>query len=350
VPNDVNLEDVNRLYIGFGNRRTFQSEGGTGEVKFDDIRLNLPVCRRDIIKPAADFTGRRGVPDCIVNLADVGYLAHQWLRTDVNYGSAIQPPKDSNLLGWWKLDGNANDSSGKGHHGTLQGSCSWVVGYDDVNLAIEFPEDWGRLLVPDDGCTPALRPKHQVSASAWVYYLVNQDGARVVVKGKDDKETFGLEVNDDDDMVFHVRDDNDNEFGVSSGVGRNEWLHLAGTYDGNCVKGYVNGQLVDVNTDANFVVAKGWTLSQDTSGLAIGNKSESDANDAQLAGIIDDVRVYDYGLSQAEVAWLATDGGGFAPLRSEANLYSGEDPEVINYRDLAELLNSWLEEKKWPWP
>jgi hypothetical protein len=355
VPNDLNLTDVNRLVIGFGNRRTRLPGGGSGEVRFDDIRLNLPVCRPDIIKPAADFSGPRGVPDCVVDIADIGYIAeNEWLRSDANLLDIMEEPCDANLLGHWKLDSDPCDSSSYNHYGYIDGdgnNYSWVTGHDDEvsNPAIEFTGTC-RLLVPDDNNTPALRPKYRVSASAWVYSEGQSEAARVVVKGQDNEETYLIQVNDQDEFTFEVRDANGAQYDASTGVSQNEWVHLAGTYDGNTAKCYVNAELRQT-TDANFVVVKGWTLSQDKTGLAIGNRAESTDTEHQFEGIIDDVRVYDYALSAGDVAWLATDGTGYVPLRSEANLYD-EEPEgkkAINFRDIAELIaEHWLNEEKWP--
>jgi hypothetical protein len=352
VPNDVNVADGNRLYIGFGNRRATELPTGEGEVRFDDIRLNLPVCRADIIQPVGDFTGRRGEPDCIVDLADVGYVADYWLMTDVNLVGQIQKPNDANLLGWWKLDdgtgGTATDSSGYNNSGTIETidvNVWWVTGRADVNYALEF--DGGRVLVPDGGATPELRPEYRVSVCAWVYHSeAHYEHGRIVSKGKDNKETYALGMDDKGKFGFFVRDVNYKSYDVVAPVWQDEWLHLAGTYDGdsNTVKGYLNGLHVGVKTDANFV-AKGWTLSQDTRGLAIGNPSP-------FLGIIDDVRVYDYALAEAEVMWLASDGTGYTALTAPANLYDLEAPgqQAINYRDIAVLINHWLEKKKWPWP
>ncbi|MHC4062209.1 MAG: LamG domain-containing protein, partial [Planctomycetota bacterium] len=352
VPDNVDLSSVAKLYIGFGNRRSPQA-GGSGEVRFDDIRLNLPVCRADVIKPVGDFTGPRGVPDCVVDLADIGYIADEWLKSDANLVDMMDDePCDSNLLGHWKLDGDPCDSSSYNHYGSIDGDgsdYSWVTGYDgeESNPALEFTGTC-RLLVPDDNNTPALRPKYRVSVSAWAYSKGQSDSARVVVKGQDDKETYSTEVSGDDDFTFLIRDANNNKYDVSTQVPQDEWMHLAGTYDGNVVKCYVNADLRKT-TDANFVVVKGWTLSQDQSGLAIGNRS--DATNRQFRGIVDDVRIYDYALSVGEIAWLATDGEGYMALNSQANLYDLEKQgeKYINLRDLAVLIDEhWLDEILWP--
>ncbi|MHC4620738.1 MAG: LamG domain-containing protein, partial [Planctomycetota bacterium] len=231
VPNDVNLEDVNRLYIGFGNRRTTESEGGEGEVKFDDIRLNLPVCMPDIIQPVGDFTGQRGEPDCIVDLADLGYVADYWLMTDVNLVGQVQKPDDANLLGWWKLDdgtgSTATDSSSYNNNGTIETidvNAWWVTGRADVNYALEF--DGGRVLVPDGGATPELRPEYRVSVCAWVYHCEGLDeSSRIVVKGKDNRETYVLDTGDEGDFGFFVRDGvKYKSYTVSAPIWQDEWL------------------------------------------------------------------------------------------------------------------------------
>jgi hypothetical protein len=352
VAANVDFSDVDRFYIGFGNRRS-PSPGGSGEVRFDDIRLNLPVCRPEITKPVADFSGPRGVPDCVVDLADIGYIAeNEWLKSDANFADIIQEPCDANLLGHWKLDSDPCDSSSYNHYGYIDGDSnnySWVTGHDGEvsNPAIEFTGTC-RLFVPDDNNTPALRPKYHVSVSAWAYSKGQSDSARVVVKGQDNKETYLMQLNDDDKFMCEVRDANGEQYDASTGVSQNEWLHLAGTYDGNVLKCYVNAELRET-TDANFVVVKGWTLSQDKSGLAIGNRSEDTTK--QFNGIIDDVRVYDYALSQGEVAWLATDGEGYVALTSPANLYDLEPPgeKAVNLRDIALLIaEHWLDEAMWP--
>jgi len=122
----------------------------------------------------------------------------------------------------------------------------------------------------------------------------------------------------------------------------NEWTHLAGTYDGNAVKLYVNGQLEVEDTSG------GVGMLQDANDLSIGNRS--DGNDRAFAGTIDDVRVYSRALSAAEVGWLATEGSGYVSLDSEVNIYDSEPQgqKAVNFKDLAKFMTSWLEEKLWP--
>ena len=111
------------------------------------------------------------------------------------------------------------------------------------------------------------------------------------------------------------------------------------------MKCYLNGELKDTLDEPN---AWGMTLSQDTNDLAIGNRSDDD--DREVEGTIDDVRVYDYGLSAEEIAYLASDGTGIVAVQSIANLYNDEDlgERAVNFRDLAKLASGWRDEELWP--
>ncbi|MHC4479080.1 MAG: LamG domain-containing protein [Planctomycetota bacterium] len=341
-PDPVDPCAVTSLFVGFGDRNNNTTAGGDGIAYFDDIRLYPPRCVPKY-GPALDFSG-----NCIVDWPDVEIMVNEWLRTDAQLTTSAPSPGP---VGWWKLDdgggGIAWDDSGNFHDGTIEDSYSWTDGRIGP-AALEFMGDGGRILVPDHA---QLRPTTKVSASAWAYFSVSQGhSARIVVKGADNNETYALETNGDD-AGFYVRDTDSNRFNVNSDdIWRDEWTHLAGTFDGdtNTVILYLNGQEADSRDDADFVSQQGKTLSQDTNDLAIGNRS--DATNREFIGSVDDIRVYDYALSAAEVAYLATEGTGYVPLTSQTNLYDQEPAgqKAINLRDLAVLLDYWLLEKLWP--
>jgi len=93
---NLNLTDVNTLYIGFGDRNGSENGGG-GTVYFDDIRLYPPTCvpsQRPEAFAKIDFNN-----DCIVDFGDVEIMAEEWLKSDVNLGE-VSEPCDANLVGW----------------------------------------------------------------------------------------------------------------------------------------------------------------------------------------------------------------------------------------------------------
>jgi len=204
-------------------------------------------------------------------------------------------------------------------------------------------------VVEDKGNTPKLRMKHYVSVMAWVY-IDGEAGedTRVVIKGENDEETFGLEVDDDDGAAFIMRDANnlDDVLSVKSGgdaIAGYEWIHIGGTYDQNDQLVYVNGAVEGSETRGAVEL-----FGDPNDGLGIGGRYGDSGTSGRLDGTIDDVRVYDRAVTRAEIAYLAAGPDGMVELDSAANLFDGEDPEVINFRDLDVLLDSWLVEKLWP--
>ncbi|MFC1605099.1 hypothetical protein ACFL5F_08745, partial [Planctomycetota bacterium] len=64
-------------------------------------------------------------------------------------------------------------------------------------------------------------------------------------------------------------------------------------------------------------------------------------------GLIDDFRIYDYALTQPEIAYIATDGTGIfdQTLLTPADL-NGDNK--IDFADFALLADHWLENQIWP--
>ncbi len=67
----VNLANVKKLYIGFGDR-TNPATGGAGTVYFDDIKLYRSRC---IAPPPVDLNG-----DCVVDFKDFVVIANNWME------------------------------------------------------------------------------------------------------------------------------------------------------------------------------------------------------------------------------------------------------------------------------
>jgi hypothetical protein len=324
---------VTGLLIGFGDRTNTDTAGGEGIAYFDDIRLYLPRCVSSLLKPALDLSN-----NCIVDWADVRLLAGEWLRKDAFLSVSAPSPGP---VGHWALDGDATDSSANANHGTANGTYAWIGGHIGSG-AIEFTGDGGRVLVPD---AAELRPASDtVSVTAWINIAEDEGTSRIVVKGGDNIESYALELGGDEPS-FYVGDPCGERYFAESedSLVHDEWIHFAGTYDGSVANCYVNAQVVGAND-----TAIGIELSQDPNGLGIGNRS--DANDRPFIGRIDDVQVYNYGLSAEQVAHIATQTTGYMPLLSKYNIYDAESQgkKAINTRDLALLFNSWLETKYWP--
>jgi len=331
---NVTLSNVTNLYIMFGESGG-STPGGSGTVYFDDIRLYPPKCV-PAYGPEYDFSG-----NCVVDVADVGILAAQWLETDAYV--ATQAPTSS-PVGWWKFDEGSGtscaDSSVNGNNGTIdRAGYTWVAGKIGSN-ALEL--NGARVLVPD---ATVLRPANYITVMAWINYAEPTGyTARVVTKGVDESnhENFAIQVGDDGFSWF-VRDPNTDLFSTDSDrvLWHNEWIHLAGSYDGSAVKCYINGRF-----DCSLTPGP-TSLQQDSNSLCIGDAVDVDR---AFFGKVDDVRVYNVALPDEQIAHIATGGTGYVSLPSEFDVYDSEPAgsRAINFRDYALVMQTWLEEKLWP--
>jgi hypothetical protein len=89
-------------------------------------------------------------------------------------------------------------------------------------------------------------------------------------------------------------------------------------------------------------------------GLSIGKLASDDLAEydwrygwQMLKGRLDDLRVYDYALTQPEVVSLADETEVYQAVISNANIYTIGD-DVVNFKDYALILGTWLDEQTWP--
>jgi hypothetical protein len=195
-------------------------------------------------------------------------------------------PNNAGLVGQWKFDEGsgttAQDSSGLGNDGTLNGAPQWMAGYLDG--ALEFDgDDWvdcGDVLTITEAITIAcwVNPAGLTGDNGWV----TREGAYAFKSDGTSLKFTTPGVRD------HLANDTVLEIGT--------WQHVAVTFVPNQAGGaifYLNGveaQRIDSTA-----------LNAGAGPFRIGNNQW----DQFYEGMIDEVRLYDYVLSLGEVGWLA---------------------------------------------
>jgi len=341
----VNLADVDKMLIGFGNKANPKS-GGTGTMYFDDVRLYPPRCILDKLTGLeADFTD-----DCTVDVADLQIVAQEWLKAD--YTVATVAPKDANLALYYKFENNAVDSSGKGINGTATGSPTYASGALGQAISLNGSNyiNCGKPALLNFGLG-------NWSIAAWVKTSQTDKGT-VFANGGDEtggiryavcvgEITAGAVTVTTDDNVTKVQ-----ATGVTT-VNNNQWHHVIALRDGLALRVYVDGVL-----DVSNALPAGYDLSgvsQHNAYVgAITDHTDATGNTLEkfYSGLIDDLRIYNYALPDAEAGYLATKGasGLYFPLVSVANLYDQEpqNQKKVNFKDLAVLADQWLVQQLWP--
>lgn len=337
---NVDLHSISSVYIGFGDKNNPKA-GGSGTVYFDNIRLYPPMCiSTNPNLSAADFN-----KDCIVDTDDFYVMASDWMQHDTTI-AGINPVNEP--VGWWKLDESsgttAHDSSAIENHGALAGNATWVNDPDrGWCLSTDGLGDW--VTVPDDP-NQSQTMISEGTVSAWV--KLNGSYRQAIVSKMQSLSTgnWCLITGSDSAPSFVIHRDgaswmSRNHVDKSGAAVTDEWVNYIGVFDNSNLYLYENGILIGKTP-------KVITPTATTQPLYIGRWQPS--FDWALNGLISDVRIYDYALSQSEILGLVGTGDLYTPVLSEANLYD-EEPEnskSVNLRDFAVLASDWMNEVLWP--
>jgi len=219
---------------------------------------------------------------------------------------------DVNLVGWWKFDGDCSDSSGYGSDGTPFGSGISFTAAPERGQVVSLNGSDDFVAVGDVGisgdsartiCGWAKADAAVISDWTNIFGFTGPSGAG----GHFDIEVVGDTTDTDKGYGIHCYSWQRNIFAGTD----LDWHHFAATYDGVTVKWYGDGQLIGSEDYAIDV----------PDNFQIGKRQD---NDNFFGGQIDDVRIYDYALSDSDIAELG--------LANIATNPSPEDGEVLQAR------------------
>ncbi len=218
-----------------------------------------------------------------------------WFPTNNIFAQTCTTPP-ANIAAWLPGDGNANDISGNGNNGTLNGGVTFTTG--KVAQAFQTNNINGASVQVSD--SPSLNFTTALTVEAWINPSMPNTAVSftpIVDKGyggSGSSPTYLLNYNPNTGQVqFVIGTPSANGFAISPNpIPLNTFTHVAGTYDGATVRIYVNGVLAD--SQATTISS----LAPSNTPLAIG-KSNNFIN--TFFGIIDEVTLYSRALSQTEI-------------------------------------------------
>ncbi len=210
------------------------------------------------------------------------------------------------LVGYWPFNGNANDESGNGNNGTVNGAVLTADRNGNTNSAYSFDGISNYIEVPS---SPSLCVSIAYSFSAWAYISSYNSGGfpyqpAIVSKINGGDWYGGYEVRASSDATgvpkFLGTSGNIGGNNVATAVPNNninQWYNIIATYDGSIIKCFINGICMD-STNASG------SLQTSTIPLRFGRRGGGPSFDCWLTGFIDDIGIWNRALTQAEITAL----------------------------------------------
>jgi len=290
---------ADRLYV-----KVEDSAGNIATVPYSDTSIVTTAEWTEWVIPHGDLTAAN------VNMASV-------TKMTVGVGDQSNPTQAAGLLyiddiriafqaiglvAHYAFENNTDDSSGNEHHGVLAGDpnfpISYVTGPAGLGNAILFDGSEGHEYV-DLGTFNPSAATDQLSLAVWARWDGPSDSWQAFM-GKRNAGDWDRTI-----MMWYFeleRDVWDIRFareGSSVNTGEvlptGQWTHVAVTFDGTTAKVYINGEVV---SEGSFSFGD-----DDEASMQIGAVTNGGGN--PFNGTLDEVRIYDTVLSDAEVLELA---------------------------------------------
>lgn len=208
----------------------------------------------------------------------------------------------------WKMDEksgvSAFDTSGNANTGTLTFGPTWTIGKVGAGIKFDGSNDYVDL-----GTGSSMRPSY-VTVSAWIKTSATSQFVLSSNHVATSKFGYALYINDTG-LVRMTADGVSSALTLLTGttaVNDNQWHYITGIYDGSKVYIYVDGRQ-DV-TPATYAAG---VLEYDSGSSVLG--SYYPAGGYYFNGVIDNMRVYDYARTLAQIQWDYNRGAPIAHYR-----------------------------------
>jgi len=195
------------------------------------------------------------------------------------------------LVGYWPFNGNANDESGNGNNGTVNGPTLTADRFGALNSAYYFS---GSTIDIPHNPNLGIQQFQGFTVSIWALKESSISLTHLIGKRPQSAQNYNWQIADSDGLQFSATAAPD-VFGAISTQPTNTqvWDHIVGIYDNGLWELYVNSQLVASATSSFF------QTDIDTP-LTIGNSGGWGG----FLGNIDDVAIWNRALSTDELLAL----------------------------------------------
>lgn len=222
-------------------------------------------------------------------------------------GAVLVGTSSSEVVGIWLMNENKGNviKEATGAHkqdGEFVGGVKWEAG-GKFGSAVRFDGATGHIEIPDPD--NRLTPK-AISLMAWIK-LDDASGTRSILEQYDWAGAFGTHAFRTDGgrlqlwVIWGPAGDNI----LGGQIKANEWMHVAGTYDGENIRVFINGKMEAEKKGAKRDLAP--------SSRSLSIAVRGDTKDIHwLKGLVDEVAIFDEALDEKEIAGIVNSKGGLS--------------------------------------
>lgn len=268
-------------------------------------------------------TGLGAYAENITNLTEkTFYYYRAWTEFEGNkYYGKQNSINIYNLVAYYPFNGNANDESGNGNPGIVNGATLASDRFGKADEAYYFDGSTDYILIPNNP-NINIDAGRSFSISYWIKHDASNVGKYMISKyngsiGAEPSYALGTGTYGDSYSWFEFTAGNGKENRGNIDLNDNEWHNITTVFkSGESINIYIDGELDKTEniTHTGSIV--------NTRNLTIG----CGANIAQFyKGYIDDIKIYNYALSNVEINNEAKSLIAYYPFNGNANDESGNE-------------------------
>jgi hypothetical protein len=201
------------------------------------------------------------------------------------------------LVAYYPFNGNANDESGNGNNGTVNGALITNDRFGNSNQAYSFNGISNYINIPDNQNFHTL---NSITISTWFKSLDSTNYWAKLVAKHYDASSGSFYIVWEHNYIRFSAITNFQYAGINSGnIIDGEWHHACGVYDGTTMYLYIDGILINSSPNNGSIKETNYPVT-------IAN---SERWNEYYQGSIDDIRIYNRALTYDEIQTLYHEGG-----------------------------------------
>jgi hypothetical protein len=234
--------------------------------------------------------------------------------TDGNGGEAIDSigivvrdfsnVQTGKLVAYYPFSGNANDASGNDHHGTVYGAALTPDRLGNPNSAYYFDGINDYIRIPNHD---SLNFRQAMTVNFWMNIAQLYTREAFPISHGSWENRWKVSIIPEHKLRWTIKTNNPSNNGIidldtETELVENSWHNYTIFYDGADFEIYIDGEL------DNFALWSGLIL-QTSIDMTIGQMLPNNSN-YNFRGMLDEIRIYNYGLSVDEIRNLASGSTG----------------------------------------